>query len=386
MGNNVLAKTSATSAWDAAARSLEGLRGDGSFFFKVIPGTFQIMIGLSGRAVSADKSLLKHAILTGSAEYPSVYELGVERAATVGSVTTSATEYELRRVGTLVTYHQDGVLLYTSTAPSVGDVWLTTCMYQEGDGVQDPRVVAAAGGELFLDDLTVTNESLTGEAIGVTDFSVFERLALVITGRAVGDATITVGEIMRAALRGVSIGSTSMTLVSDEVLTLSLVAVGRGAIKAIGYGQETLALNLENGGTTRYEGFDFNSYAKIGPSYFGCKADGIYQLDGDTDAGAPIRSMVSFGKQSFGTSALKRITNAYVGVSGQGRLFLKVLAEGREYTYAQRGYDEHLQVQRFDTGKGMRVSWLEFELYNADGEDFELASVEFAVVPMNRRI
>ena len=68
------------------------------------------------------------------------------------------------------------------------------------------------------------------------------------------------------------------------------------------------------------------------------------------------------------------------------RTFLKVLAEGQEYTYAQRGYDEQLQVQRFDTGKGLRVNWLEFELYNADGDDFELASVEFAAVPLSRRI
>ena len=145
-------------------------------------------------------------------------------------------------------------------------------------------------------------------------------------------------------------------------------------------------MNLETGGFTRYEGFDFTSFAKVGGAYYGCKPDGIYALDGDTDAGEPIRAMVSFGKQNFGTSASKRVTNAYVGASGAGRLFLKVLAEGQEYTYAQRSYDEHIQTQRFDIGKGLRVNWLEFELYNADGEDFELASVEFAAVPLSRRI
>lgn len=386
MGNNVLTKTSVTGAWDAAARSLYGLRGDGSFFFKIIPSTFQVMVGLSGPEVSTDKALLKYAILTGSSEYPSIYEQDVEKAPTVGSVTTASTEYEIRRVGTQITYHQDGVLLYTSTVPGVGDVWLTVCMYQEGDGVQDPAVVAAAGGEVFLDDLTVTETSITGYAVGTASFSALETVALVVTGRAFGDATITAGEIVRAALRGIAIGSAGITPNSDEVLTLSLVAVGRGAIKAIGYGQETLVFNLENGGTTRYEGFDFNSYAKIGGRHFGCKAGGIYRLDGDTDAGEPIRSMVSFGKQDFGTSALKRITNAYVGTSGEGKLFLKIIAEGEEYTYAARSYDEHLQVQRFDTGKGLRTNWLEFELYNADGEDFELASVEFAAVPLSRRI
>ncbi len=149
---------------------------------------------------------------------------------------------------------------------------------------------------------------------------------------------------------------------------------------------ETWVFGVSGGGTTRYEGFNFNSYAKIGHRYYGCRSDGIYQLDGDSDGGQPIRSMVSFGKQNFGSSARKRITNAYVGVSGQGRLFLKVMAEGREYTYTARSYDERIQIQRFDTGKGLVANWLEFELYNADGEDFELASVEFAIVPMGGRI
>lgn len=149
---------------------------------------------------------------------------------------------------------------------------------------------------------------------------------------------------------------------------------------------DTWVMNLENGGFTRYEEYGFTSFAKIGDSYYGCRPDGIYKLDGDTDAGNLIQAMVSFGKQDFGTSALKRITNVYVGVSSQDRLFLKVLAEGEEYIYAARAADEHLQQQRFDVGRGLRVNYLEFELYNADGSDFELASVEFAVLPTSRRI
>lgn len=189
-----------------------------------------------------------------------------------------------------------------------------------------------------------------------------------------------------------------LSLVSEAAALTSLGVAGRFSLELFsalrsrstqGEAAEAGAVwvvNAETGATTRYENFDFNSYAKIGDTYFGCKADGIYQLDGDTDAGDPIQAMVSFGKQNFGTSALKRITNAYVGTSGEGKLFLKIIAEGEEYIYAARSYDEHLQVQRFDTGKGLRTNWLEFELYNADGEDFELASVEFAAVPLSRRI
>lgn len=159
---------------------------------------------------------------------------------------------------------------------------------------------------------------------------------------------------------------------------------------AIGAGPEEApdvwVTNLNTSGSTRYEGFEFNSFAKIGHDYYGCRADGVYLLGGPTDAGEAIRAMVSFGKQDFGTSARKRITNAYVGVSGEGRLFLKVLADGQEYVYAARSANDRLQQQRFDTGRGLCVSWLEFELYNSNGDDFELASVEFVIMPTSRRV
>ena len=191
--------------------------------------------------------------------------------------------------------------------------------------------------------------------------------------------------VSAAAAHQIGVRSTCSASAMLQAAVSALISGGQ-LFPAEAASPDVWVLNIESGGFTRYEDFAFNSYAKIGANYYGCRPDGIYQLDGDTDNGAPIRAMVSFGKQDFGTSALKRITNAYIGVSGQGRLFLKVMAEGQEYTYAARSYDEHIQVQRIDTGKGLRVNWLEFELYNADGEDFELASVEFAVVPLGRRI
>lgn len=145
-------------------------------------------------------------------------------------------------------------------------------------------------------------------------------------------------------------------------------------------------VNAETGGSTRYENYAFNSFAFIDGAYYGCRADGIYRLDGDTDAGDPIQAMVSFGKQDFGTSAMKSVTNAYVGLSSAGRMFLKVRVGDHDYTYAARGSSEHLQAQRFDIGRGLRGTYIEFELYNADGDDFELASVEFVAIPLSRRI
>lgn len=149
---------------------------------------------------------------------------------------------------------------------------------------------------------------------------------------------------------------------------------------------EGWVVNVENAGSTRYEGYGFNSFAKIDGRYYGCREDGVYMLEGDDDAGVPISAMVSFGKQDFGGSVLKRVSNAYIGASSTGKLYLRTIVEGAEYTYVARDSNEHMQTQRIDLGKGLRANWFEFELYNAGGDDFELASVEFVAVPTNRRI
>ncbi len=250
-------------------------------------------------------------------------------------------------------------LLSAMSAATVSDA--TT--YQ---GIFAALLSSSATGASVFSPGTLVSLTLASAATGGSDWSAQPVFAMLAISRAEGDSPFVTLSELELVLRNLITAQSGMPFPADDV--------------------ETWVMNTETGGFTRYEGFNFNSYAKIGDSYYGCAEDGIYQLDGDTDNGEPIRAMVSFGKQNFGTSALKRITNAYIGVSGQGRMFLKVLAEGQEYTYAARSYDENLQVQRIDTGKGLRVNWLEFELYNADGEDFELASVEFAAVPLSRRI
>lgn len=147
---------------------------------------------------------------------------------------------------------------------------------------------------------------------------------------------------------------------------------------------EAWVMNARSGGFTRYENYPFNSFAKVGGINLGAAPDGIYELDGGGDE--PVRAMVSFGKQDFGTSLLKSIPNAYIGVSSCGRLWMRVVVGGRDYLYRARTAGEDLATQRFDLGRGLRANYIEFELYNEDGDDFELSSVEFVVLPTTRRI
>lgn len=244
----------------------------------------------------------------------------------------------------------DGVLILSATL-SPRDVWVDSLS----------GALAVSGG---LSDRQVFADALTG--------------TLHTAGALSGD------QRFYALLSGALVISASLLTQGVFVERLSGALAVRGALHVLT--PDSWVVNTQTRASSRYENYTFNSFALIDGRYYGCRSDGIYELDGETDAGQPVQAMVSFGKQDFGTSALKRVTNLYVGTSSGGKLFVKVLAEGEEYLYQARDGSEELQVQRFDLGRGLRANYLEFELYNTDGDDFELASVEFAAVPLSRRI
>lgn len=251
--------------------------------------------------------------------------------------------------------------------------------YASGGGSMLPMVAFGKGavvGEVQFSSTAAGNGTiqLSGQMLAVFNSSLSGAALLQFDG-----GTIS-AEILAEA-----IGAVALSLSGTIGATLSQALIASAEIPDNGT-VATWVLNAENNGSTRYEGFDFNSFAAIDGAYYGCREDGIYALDGEDDAGDPIQAMVSFGKQDFGTSALKRISNAYVGVSSAGKLVLRVIAEGQTYDYVARDSSEHLQTQRFDTGRGLRVNQLEFELYNQGGDDFELSSVEFVILPTGRKI
>ena len=150
-------------------------------------------------------------------------------------------------------------------------------------------------------------------------------------------------------------------------------------------GGEAWVVNAATNASTRYDRYGFNSFAVVGGRHFGARADGIYLLEGTSDAGRPIKSGIALGQHDFGSQALKNINAVYVGVSSTGALFLKV-GDGRtHYTYRARRNDPHMKVQRFDVGRGLRTNYFTFEL-TSEADAFELDSVTFHVLASQRRI
>lgn len=187
----------------------------------------------------------------------------------------------------------------------------------------------------------------------------------------------------------VDVSSTMSAGAVFEAVMRSVIAVN-GRLAMPGLDGETWVFNIEAAGSTSYTGYDFNSFAQIGDRFYGANAEGIYELEGDTDAGAPIRASIGLGQLNFGNALQKTISHAYIGMSAKGNLFLKVrVGEGaaaREYSYSTRSFSESLMQQRIVPGKGLKANYFWLELYNENGADFEIDTVEFHVADLSRRI
>lgn len=175
------------------------------------------------------------------------------------------------------------------------------------------------------------------------------------------------------------IGSVSAMSLAD--LITAAVSLRAGDEEYVGW-----VINPNLAASTAAEGLNFLSMARHKAQYYGLKADGIYRLGGDTDAGANINAFVSLAQSDFGTPKQKRIPYAYIGAASDGRMLLRVLVNGQSYTYGTKNPSRDMAEQRVDIGKGLRGNYWQFELLNQNGEDFELDKVKFLPVVLERRI
>ena len=107
-----------------------------------------------------------------------------------------------------------------------------------------------------------------------------------------------------------------------------------------------------------YSNFDFNSYCSYGNQSFGCRADGIYRLDGTTDNDVAFNAGIVLPETTFGTSRKKRFRKAYFGLSGttpsirmetsSGNQTYSITSSKASLSRSQYGKEWTLKVQGYD--------------------------------------
>lgn len=143
-----------------------------------------------------------------------------------------------------------------------------------------------------------------------------------------------------------------------------------------------------------YSNFAFNSYAIFGGKLIAAKDDGVYVLEGDTDAGRAIRANVRSGLLDFGTRQLKKMDRAYIGYTAEGTLGMRVATtspDGKkvEFTYRMEKppVADAPRETRVKIGKGLVSVYWQFALdNNLDGGRFELHDVTVVPITLSRKV
>lgn len=234
-------------------------------------------------------------------------------------------------------------------------------------------IVGSTPGEAFMG----SNVWASNELSAYTELVAFIDSTGTITG------LMTV-EVLHSALMTstATIGITLSTQAQIEALLQSAARAIHGLLPADSIGEAWVVNSL---GMTRYESYDYNSFAKIGDKYYGAKSDGIYLLEGRDDNGTAVEASVNFGNLNFGSINRKALPYLYAGVASDGNLRLKVIADGSTYYYTVRDNTEMLKAQRFELGKGLQASYYDITLMS-DGTAFDVTDIEFFPLELKRRL
>lgn len=177
------------------------------------------------------------------------------------------------------------------------------------------------------------------------------------------------------------------TFTHDEIVT-ALLSSFMSASDAATFKQDGMtvwALHMDAMGSTRYEGYDFNSFMSIDGVDYGVNSTGIHRLEGATDGGTAIQATVDFGKLNFGSNNRKSLPYVYVGMAASGKTVLKIESDGQTYLYTVRDSTESMKTHRFEPGRGLRGNFYGVSLVS-NGKAFDLHNIEFQQIELKRRL
>lgn len=144
------------------------------------------------------------------------------------------------------------------------------------------------------------------------------------------------------------------------------------------------ATNIATGAVTRYSGFGFSSFCRVGTDLWATRPDGLYKVGGETDDGQLLSFLIDFAADDQGSPRTKRLENIFFGIATDGQTYARLTDDfGREQSYRliQRDSSE----ARINTAKGSSSRYWQLRLEGVDASFAEIDNIEWVAATGARR-
>ncbi|WP_052949753.1 hypothetical protein [Dyella japonica] len=242
----------------------------------------------------------------------------------------------------------------------------------------------------IADRVQYDRSSLVVEVLRAGDAMSVRRQAIVIEVATIGGDTDTAGRLSGQVIESLRAGEAVFTVVRHLALVVEGAAAdGVGVLPATGV---AWTANTDSFAASRYAAFAMNSMAVIDGKLYGAGPDGLYLLEGKSDAGAEVAASFRTGQQSGAGDSVRRGGYLYAPMSTDGDMQVRVLdvAAGQNgahtYPFEERRA-EGKTTMRAKFGKGVRSVMWQFEVSNKAGADFSVPNgLQWLTDPGSRRV
>jgi len=150
--------------WNASARSIASIVGDGQYKFSITLSSIGVVTGLNDANNGSAYMEMEYAIYGASGTFQ-VMESG--NLVGVSGTFTSSDVFTIQRTGTLVSYYRNSTRLYTSNNASRGIVFVDSSLYFGGDQIVNASISDTVDGAL---PVPVVSGGLTGMLDGMVSY------------------------------------------------------------------------------------------------------------------------------------------------------------------------------------------------------------------------
>lgn len=152
-------------------------------------------------------------------------------------------------------------------------------------------------------------------------------------------------------------------------------------------GQLGWQMNTETTALSWNTNFMFDSIAQYGNTVLAVAPDGVYILDGNTDAGVNIASTLKTGFMDFDDRKVKRLGGVFFGLRGSAlRLAVEPFGAAAASEYDMPAFTTLSPgSNRITPGKGLASRYWRMTFKNVDGGDFDIDNIELDVASSTQR-